>query len=292
MVIMRNQSLHVAVTSFLCTLGACANHDALPASGTCVVADSTEVNCDVAGLSAASIGLVGYSCTGTARPDDNPTYLQGVPQGLVCADKTAAATDGSNGYCCSRDAATCAYNPVALCDVGTYGYQCRGANRPEALNPAISCNQGVRQDDLINYCCSGTARVPACIQADSVGCDPGMTGWTCPGSVEPTAQDMGANKSRADLFYLLCPIPTPANNPKYNNYCCYTPALAPVGGTCSQDLKAPGCAAGRFGMSCYGSDTPDESFPELSCPAAGVPGASQNNYPATVYCCDFKQLSL
>jgi hypothetical protein len=32
-----------------------------------------------------------------------------------------------------------------------YGFQCRGADRPEALNPLIDCGNGVRQDELVNY---------------------------------------------------------------------------------------------------------------------------------------------
>lgn len=289
MVIMRKRSVRLTATSFLCALGAgsCMNNETTVANGTCVVADPVLVDCSVNGLSGDSLDLVGYACSGTARPDSNPTYVQGVPQGLVCADKGASTTEGAKGYCCSTTTTACAFNPVAICDPGTYGYQCRGANRPEALNAAISCNQGVYQGDLINYCCSGTARTPSCIQSDSVGCAPGMTGWTCPGSAEPTAQDLGANKSRADLFYLLCPIPQPANNAGYNNYCCYTPALAPVGATCIQDLNVPGCAPGRFGMSCYGPDTPNQDYPGLSCPDPGLSGQSKYGYPATVYCCDF-----
>src|SRR5262245_63313599 len=35
----------------------------------------------------------------------------------------------------------------------SYGFQCRGADRPEALNPLIDCGNGVRERDKINYCC-------------------------------------------------------------------------------------------------------------------------------------------
>jgi hypothetical protein len=296
MLIMRNRLQLHAVTSFLfgALVGACSNSNSPTVNGTCAIADSTVVDCGENGQPGSSIGLVGYSCTGGARPDDNPTYIEGVPQGLLCADRASAGadagTDGIRNYCCSAHTTTCAFNPVAICtDPGAYGFQCRGADRPEALNPAISCTQGVYEGDLINYCCSGTTRAPTCQQSDAVDCLAGMTGWVCPTGTEPTAQDMGANKSRADVYYLLCPNPTPSNNVNIITYCCYTPALTPAGGTCIQDLKVPGCAAGRFGISCYGPDTPEQNYPELTCPAPGVAGQSAYGYPATVYCCDFKQ---
>jgi hypothetical protein len=264
---------------------ACTTHT-VEADGACL--PDPVVSCDVNGFAAGSINLVGYSCTGTARPDDNSTYVDGVPQGIVCADQGMVGSDGKAGYCCTNFTTQCSYNPVAICtDAGTYGYQCLGADRPEAVNPAISCNQGVREDNFINYCCSGAARAANCTQSDAVGCISGLTGWTCPTGTQPTAQDMGANKSRADLFYLLCPVPTLAANPKYETYCCFTSNLDPAGGTCLQDRSVPDCAPGRFGIACYGTDTPEQNFPRLDCPDPGVPGLSEQGYPATVYCCDF-----
>jgi hypothetical protein len=264
----------------------CTTHSLEP-NGTCL--PDPAVECGVNGFAAESINLTGYSCTGTARPDESSTYVDGVPQGTVCADEGAVGTDGKNGYCCTTFTTQCSYNPMAICDPGNYGYQCLGADRPEAVNPAISCNQGVREDNLINYCCSGTQRASSCVQSDAVGCASGMTGWTCPVDTQPTAQDLGANKSRADLFYLLCPVPTPAPNPKYQTLCCYVPGVNPIGSTCLQDMQAANCAPGRFGIACYGTDTPEQSFPRLRCPDPGVSGLSEQGYPATVYCCDFTQ---
>lgn len=287
MQIMQNSSLYRLLAPLLLAGGmiACTNSTTESVVGTCL--PDQAVICDVNGFSADTIHLTGYSCTGTARPDDNSTYIDGVPQGLVCADQAAGAADGKADYCCTNFITQCSYNPVAICDPGTYGYQCLGANRPEAVNPAISCNQGVREDNLINYCCSGTERAANCTQSDAIGCAAGITGWICPTGTQPTAQDMGANKSRADLFYLLCPVPTVAANPKYETYCCYTASLVPQGGTCLQDRSAPNCAPGRFGIACYGTDTPEENFPRLSCPDPGVSGVSEQGYPATVYCCDY-----
>jgi hypothetical protein len=247
------------------------------------------VNCAVGSFSAEAVHLAGYSCTGTARPDDSPTYIDGIPQGMVCSDQIAVGTDGRAGYCCTAYDTQCAYNPTAICaQEGTYGFQCWGPNRPEVVNASIYCDQGVRTDDLINYCCNGTGIKTNCTQSDAIGCMAGMTGWTCPAGTQPTAQDLGANKSRADLYYLLCPVPTPAPNPKYETLCCYVPTLVPVGGTCQQNMKAD-CAQGRFGISCLGTDKPEDNFWRLSCPDPGVPGISEFGYPATNYCCDFKR---
>ena len=283
---MHNHPLATLLVPILCAFGAVACiKDTTPSNGTCL--PDPAVSCSVSGFSAESINLTGYSCTGTARPDENSTYIEGVPQGIVCADEGTVGTDGKSGYCCTNFTTQCSYNPADICDPGTFGYQCLGADRPEAVNPAISCNQGVREDNLINYCCSGTQRAANCTPSDAVGCASGMTGWTCPVGTQPTAQDLGANKSRADTFYLLCPVPTPAANQKYSTFCCFIPGLVPVGGTCLQDMTRTTCSPGRFGIACYGTDTPEQNFPRLHCPDPGVPGLSEQGYAATVYCCDY-----
>jgi hypothetical protein len=254
-------------------------------NGTC--APDPAVSCAVGDLSAEAANLTGYSCTGTARPDDDATFIDGIPQGIVCADQPVSAA-GVKSYCCTNFTTQCSYNPTAICDQeGNYGYQCYGPDRPEALNAAISCNQGVREDLLVNYCCSGAGIATNCIQSDSIGCASGMTGWTCPKGRQPTAQDLGASKSRADQYYLLCPVPTPAPNEKYELLCCYVPTLVPAGGSCLQDMKVPNCAPGRFGIACYGTDNPEQNYPRLRCPDPGVAGLSEQGLPATVYCCDF-----
>ena len=257
----------------------------LESNGTCQ--PDPAVNCSIDSLSAEALYLTGYSCTGTARPDDDSTFIDGVPQGIVCADQPASA-EGARNYCCTNFTTQCSYNPTAVCDQeGNYGYQCHGPNRPEAVNAAISCNQGVRQGILVNYCCSGTQRPANCTASDAIGCASGMSGWICPKGTQPTAQDLGANKSRADLYYLLCPVPTPAPNEKYELLCCYVPTLVPAGGTCVQAMSVPNCAPGRFGIACYGTDEPDDNYPRLQCPDPGGPGSSDEGLPATVFCCDF-----
>jgi hypothetical protein len=263
----------------------------LTINGACVVESNAELRCATGpdgGASAAATGLLAYSCTGAVRPDDAPTYIEGVPRGLVCADRALPGDGEARGYCCTAETTTCAYDPVADCAAPMFGYQCRGANRPESLNVAISCGQGVREGDLINYCCSGTPQPDGCVQSDSVLCSPRLEGWTCKDANMPLGEELGANRSRADSYRLLCPVPTPAGNPAYKNYCCYPPALVPEGGSCVQDTGVPGCQPGRFGFACYGPDTPEQDYLPMHCPERGVPGTSAEGYPATLYCCDFQ----
>jgi len=284
--IMHSSSLHRSLAALALAAGTVAcTTGALEPVGTC--RPDPDVSCDVDGFSAESMHLTGYSCTGAARPDVDSTFIDGIPRGMVCADKPASG-EGARSYCCTTFATQCSYDPTAVCDQeGNFGYQCYGPNRPEAVNPAISCNQGTRQDILVNYCCSGAPRVENCTASDAIGCASGMSGWICPKGTQPTAQDLGANKSRADLYYLLCPVPIPAPNEKYENLCCYVPMLVPAGGTCVQTKSVSGCEPGRFAMACYGTDRPDDDYPRLHCPDPGIPGYSDQGYPATLYCCDF-----
>jgi hypothetical protein len=291
MVILRICQMSLALAPLLLVvLGGACTSESVPPNGRCIVDPGAKPGCNgaVDGGPSKMLGLVGYSCTGSARPDEDPKYNEGVPEGLVCANQQPLDTGGTRDYCCTAETTSCAYNPVAACDSASYGYQCQGANRPESLNPDLRCGQGVVQGDLINYCCSGTPQPPACLQSDSVVCSPRLLGWTCLGDDLPRAEQLGASKSRADYYYLLCPTATPASNPKYNNYCCYTPALVPLGGSCVAHTTVPGCEPGRFGFACYGPDTPEDDYLPMHCPDRGFPGRSAEGYPATLYCCDFK----
>jgi hypothetical protein len=267
--------------------------DAQPADGTCALAATPTWSCgapvtdaDGGAGAAQDVGLVAYACTGTARPDDSARYVQGVPEGMVCAD-VADPSGGAPGYCCTAQTTDCAYDPVAICNAPTFGYQCRGADRPESLNPLLTCGQGIREGDYINYCCSGTPQPDGCTQTDAIGCSSRLMGWTCTGTNLPRAEELGSNKSRADYYYLLCPTPTPAGG-GLNAYCCYTPALVPIGGSCVEHTSVPGCAPGRFGFACYGPDTPEDDYAPMHCPDPGFPGTSAQGFPATLYCCDFQ----
>jgi hypothetical protein len=289
----------------LSLVGGCYNRPA--PDGVCIQDPIVQSGCTASsdGGTAESLGLTGYSCTGSARPDLQATFVDNVPQGLVCANQIAPGDGGAEQqpqtYCCTSTTTSCMYNPVLACDPGTYGYQCQGGNRPESYNPEIRCGQGVRDanKNLSDYCCSGTGLPVGCSEYDNLACSPastgfccqaGLVGWQCPtGQAIPKGQDLGSNKSRADQYYLLCSMAGSAPNPKIAYYCCFPPAQVPVGGTCTQDLNVPNCAPGRFGFACYGDpvrDIPDNEYPMKCDP--GVSGVSGQGYPATLYCCDFQ----
>jgi hypothetical protein len=285
-----------------CLASACATEPAAP-DGTCTLVPDSPVVCgDVRWLreskpksapvdSNQDLGLAVYTCTGTARPDDSPRYVEGVPEGIVCADRAPAEGDaaGSRTYCCTTAKTSCAYNPVASCEPSYSGFQCLGANRPEAFNAALSCGNGVEQRDFLNFCCSGVDQRDGCQQTDVVGCgdQPGLMGFVCEGDSLPKGEQLGANKSRADFYRLLCPTAKIGGDGK-KQYCCYMPALAPIGSSCVQHTTVPGCEPKRFGFACYGPDTPDQSYLPMHCPEPGVPGLSAEGYPANLYCCDYK----
>ena len=71
---------------------------------------------------ACSLDLVGYSCLGSARPDQNPSLSKGV-QGLVCDDQGPLPGVGE-GYCCTAKTTTCAFDSSAVCPTLTAGYSC------------------------------------------------------------------------------------------------------------------------------------------------------------------------
>ncbi|MBN1608976.1 MAG: hypothetical protein JW940_20280 [Polyangiaceae bacterium] len=284
---------HLAVVAALALVAlaaqaACVSQDSSSSTG-CVA--SSALDCSVAvdgGTAAQGWDLVGYACPGLDRPDQDPAMIEGVPRGLVCSHRGAVADgSGNQGYCCTPTDVECAYNPVAPCPEPEFGYQCRGSSRPEMLNALLSCHQGVFEGDLLTYCCSSpeTKVKQGCTQTSAIGCLNGLIGWTCPMESRPTEEELGSNKSKADFYYMVCPIPTPADNVEYNNFCCYVPAPIPVGGSCVEDMAA-GCAPGRFGIACYGPDTPSDDFPPMECDP-GSPGLSAEGYAATVYCCDF-----
>jgi hypothetical protein len=279
-------------------LAACTTTTAEPLEGTCIVDDTLTASCnDTPDGGPATLGLVGYDCTGTgARPDlQQASYVGGVPEGIICADKTplpdGGVPSGPQSYCCTSGPTTCAYNPSAACGAGTYDYQCQNINRPESYNPTISCGQGVRGPEYVDYCCAGIKQPVGCMEFDGLGCAAGLVGWTCPtvpaGTI-PKGQDLGDNKSRADQYYLVCSTPMVSPSGKVNDFCCYPPAAVPPGSSCYEDISVPGCAVGRFGFACYGPEKPSDDFPPMNCPDAGFPGTSMDGYPGTLYCCDFE----
>src|ERR1051325_12058321 len=63
-----------------------------PENGACTVAPDACTSGPDAGANATQ-GLTGYACTGTASPDDYPTYVDGVPRGAVCSDRGAKGNE-------------------------------------------------------------------------------------------------------------------------------------------------------------------------------------------------------
>jgi hypothetical protein len=284
-----------------CALLAACTTTSEPQDGVCTVDPSITASCNTVSTDAgapSSLGLTGYNCTGTARPDDQQaSYTEGQPTGLICANQIPPGDGGApaspQSYCCTSAPSTCSYNPTAACDPGTYDYTCQNINRPESYNPLIHCGQGVRGTEFVDYCCSGTGLPPGCSEFDGLTqCVPGLVGWTCPivGSdhIVPKGQDLLDNKSRADQYFLLCSIPQVAPSGKVDDFCCYPPSQTPPGGSCIEDVNVPGCSPlTGFGFSCYGTDKPSDDFPPIVCPTPGTAGTSTDGYPATLYCCGF-----
>ncbi len=283
-------------------LAACTTKDESQITGTCTVDPTITDGCNTVSAAAdagapPSLGLTGYTCTGNARPDLAANYAGGVPSGLICANQIPPGDGGApaspQSYCCTSQPTTCALDPAAVCDPGTYAYQCQNVNRPESYNPKIHCGQGVRGTEYVDYCCTGTAVPSGCGEIDGLqGCSAGLVGWQCPivgtQHILPKGQDLMANKSRADQYYLLCSVPQVAPSGKVDTFCCYPPAQVPPGGTCTEDIYVPGCnPLTQFGFACYGPETPSDDYPPIVCPDPGVPGTSMEGYPATLYCCNF-----
>jgi hypothetical protein len=262
--------------------------DLPPANGSCVVAPA--LDCTVAaeaGKTPQDVGLTGYACTGTARPDDTAYYAEGVPHGHVCADR-APSPDGVSNYCCSEAITNCALDPAASCAVaGQFGYQCRGASRPDVFNAALTCTQGVRDDLYINYCCTGLPPPPKCTEKTG-RCGGQYTGFNCPAGVAPLGSDLKSSESHANNYRFLCQTPSIAADEKTYDYCCYMAAPTPEGSSCLGSTSVPGCDVGHFGFACTGVDTPAQDYPVMVCPTPGVPGTSLEGYAATLYCCDYQ----
>ena len=248
------------------------------------------MDCRVAGYTdeLQDIGLVGYSCTGDARPDLDGSVIEHVPSGLLCADEGPMEDSGDPTYCCTEQDVPCVYNPVADCREGESGYQCYSNNRPESLNPAIRCTNGTVERGLTHYCCTGQPEESPCQQSDAAGCGDRLKGFLCQGDQLPRGEDLEENMSRADYFYPVCSTAKPAPNPEYKTYCCYMPLPIPQGGTCVPDPDVPGCDPGRFGFACYGPDNPEDDYPPMDCLEPGFSGTSREGYDSTLFCCDFK----
>ncbi len=268
-------------------LGAGCASDLPRPGGACIV--NAALDCTATAdpkMAGQDVGLIGYTCSGSARPDQDAHYEEGIPRGTICADRGPDSA-GQQTYCCSSQVTSCAYDPGQYCLPGTFGYQCRGASRPDVFNAKLNCSQGVPDDPYIEYCCTGQTPPPECTQKTGK-CTPEFTGFNCPVGTEPLGSDLKSSESHADNYRFLCQNPTLAADNKSNDFCCYMAAPVPEGSSCLGDLNVPNCGTGRFGFACTGVDTPDQSYLPMICPDKGVPGISREGYPATLYCCDHK----
>jgi hypothetical protein len=263
--------------------------DRNPIDGSCAIVPASVLDCRVAGYDGElqPAGLVAYACAGSARPDLDATMSEGVPQGIMCADK-GTLESGEEGYCCTEDIMPCAYDGSADCSEEETGYQCWSNNRPESLNAALSCSNGTNEHGLTHYCCTGRPpEKPACREEKAVGCSTRLLGFMCDRGEVPRGENLGANRSRADHFYPICSNAEVAPNPEYTQFCCYMHMRQPAGGTCVPHPTVPGCEPGRYGFACYGPDHPEDNFPVMDCPDPGFAGRSAEGYESTLYCCDF-----
>jgi hypothetical protein len=276
-------------------LAGCMN-EPLPQNGICETTSAFSCDTILAGNPNAGVsaGLVAYSCSGTARPDDHPQYIGDYPMGVVCATEGVPDTNGNQAYCCTSGTTSCAYNPVGICPAGNTGFQCRGSERPEVLNAGMTCGNGVHEDPFIDYCCVTATRamVPGCTQNKGVcPASLGLNGWSCPTGTLPKGEDFGMSQSRADDYYFVCAVAQPAPNPAISNYCCFTPTPLQPGGSCVTDptitSQVPSCTAPRFGFSCQGRERPEDDYLPIVCNDPPVDGTDAQGYMAKLYCCDY-----
>jgi hypothetical protein len=258
--------------------------------------------------------FVGWSCSGSDRPDEVGNANKAVA-GFLCASTGETLANGKAPYCCTSNITMCAVDPNAICPsqcndptipcvASLTGYSCMGTNRPDAYFQAdgglggvlaFNCQQGVKGYGLIQYCC-GTAPIPSCMRNTNVPCVKGTLGFSCASSSLPSETDLGMNQSRSEVP-LICSLSAPSTTPGYvQDYCCYTPTAVPPGATCLQDQLqgqsgVPGCEAGiSFGYACTGKDdTPDQDYPRMACAHGSALGLNSLGVGSTLYCCDFHQ---
>lgn len=150
-------------------------------AGCTVTATTSSSGCMTDSTVSCSAGT-GYSCTGSAQPEDSDP-------GLVCN------TDGAGDFCCSSS--SCNYDPnVTGCESGTQGYSCAtGSPSPDSADPTLVCSVPTTSGNLDTYCCfTNTVTAPSgatCEQDPTVsGCQPDSAGnpsygFSCTGTDTP-----------------------------------------------------------------------------------------------------------
>jgi hypothetical protein len=181
------------------TLYCCVDESSVPDG---CIEDPNVIDCNGAGI--------GFSCTGSVRPDD-------VSSGLSCG---GAVPDGADTlYCCSTvvtviTTPSCSPDINAGCTDDANGYICVGGDTPEADDPTMSCDGGIDEaNGTRSYCCSSAAAAPACVPDSSVtpGCPQGADGYTCTGDLNPMTGtnllcDAGTATGGVDFATAFCCI--------------------------------------------------------------------------------------
>jgi hypothetical protein len=148
-------------------------------------------------------GSQGYSCTGSAQPEDTNGDL-------VCS------TDGVGDYCCSTS--TCSYDSSVACVSGAIGYSCAtGAEPPDQADPSLVCSVPTTSNNIDEYCCYTTTAPPStstCTQDQTVTCPQVSTGpsygFSCTSTDTPSD----------DYSNLNCSAGVPASGSSATTYCC------------------------------------------------------------------------
>jgi hypothetical protein len=256
---------------------ACAPAATLSAeSGSCVLDSNITCNTD----------FNGFTCTGTARPDQNAEFRVGAIQGTVCTSLGLVDTSTGGSYCCTSTTTACGYDPGMDCPAtASSGYACTPPSRPENFDPDLACGMGQEVNGETIFCC-GIATTPNCAPDTAVRCNgPELVALECMTDEVPNEGELGTDQSRSDAT-LLCDVPAMIGGTY--GYCCFTPTQAPVGASCLQDQAVPNCPSGSFGFACTGPDTPDQDYSRITCPTGGgVRGTSAEGYPSSLYCCTY-----
>jgi hypothetical protein len=156
---------------------------------------------------------IGFSCTGTIRPDD-------ASSGLSCGDAVPAGAETL--YCCSAGVTvvtpSCSQDANVACTDDAIGYTCVGGDTPENDDPTTTCGGGIDEASGAEaYCCSSAAAAPSCDPDSSVtpGCPQGADGYTCTGGMNPMTDtdllcDPGTATGGQDFATAFCCV---ANTP-------------------------------------------------------------------------------
>lgn len=202
---------------------------------------------------------VGYSCTGSAVPEDTDASI-------LCGD--GIETNGVTSYCCNPQSACQIDTTIQSCGTTSTPYTCSGSAVPTDTDPSLNCGSAASgPSGTLSYCCNVPAGVTASCDVDTTitSCGDVSTGYLCTGGLTPTDTDSklvcGDGVSGGDGTEAFCCIDFTSK-------------------TCAADPDVVGCAGNSYGFSCTSSASPDQEDSSLTCsdPIVGKDGK-------TLYCC-------